>query len=338
VTGLSGTVTGCRAYLNRRLARLGIAVVFECTVSGSLSGVAEIRAMAEEAGRTLGDALGTKLAPLLSERELIGRSFDLYKFRLTFGVSEIGELRLVVRKNVPLNVTGVLSATSLPALGREALESLAKGEAVTVGTNLGYREAARECEQGETPVGQVAIPKFVIYSAEGEIPRIPPESWSLALEWKGSRRTLTYQELLERSKDLGAMDFHCVTGWSVKGKRYMGVTLDELLRGMGDMSEAKWVFAESATGYSTVIPIEEAHRTLIVFGIDGQRLPPENGGPARLFNPSLYGWKGAKWLAKISLEKDYIDGFWEALGYHERGLVQRNERFKIRNPDVVDLC
>jgi hypothetical protein len=74
--------------------------------------------MAEEAGRTLGDALGAKLAPLLSERELIGRSFDLYKFRLTFGVSEIGELRLVVRKNVPLNVTGVLSATSLPALGR----------------------------------------------------------------------------------------------------------------------------------------------------------------------------------------------------------------------------
>ena len=51
--------------------------------------------------------------------------------------------------------------------------------------------------------------------------------------------------------------------------------------------------------------------------------PPET----RPFMPELYAWKSAKWLTGIDLIEDYEDGYWEAYGYHERGLVSGGERY-----------
>jgi DMSO/TMAO reductase YedYZ molybdopterin-dependent catalytic subunit len=44
--------------------------------------------------------------------------------------------------------------------------------------------------------------------------------------------------------------------------------------------------------------------------------------------PQLYGWKSAKWLNRIEFMKDYKDGYWEMYGYHERGDIWDEERFK----------
>ncbi len=335
---LAGSVSGCRAYLNRRLTKVGISIVLDCSVSGSADGIGEVNYMAGEAVSLVRDLLKVDSTPLFSERELIGRSFELYKFRLLFGSAEFGELRLAVRKGIPLNVSGVLYAGALGIVPPDVVEEMSAGRVLEVGLNVGYREASVDCPGEEAPVGQVTIPKFVIYVAEGQIPRIPAQSWGLTLESGGKRKVLGYDYIKAASMDQGPLDFHCVTGWTVKGRRYEGVLLSDLLREVGGAPGAGWVYAESATGYSSVIPLNEASRTLLVLSLDGKPLGPENGGPARLFNPNLYGWKGAKWVTRISVEGEYIDGFWEALAYHERGLVARNERFKIRNPEVRDLC
>ena len=47
-----------------------------------------------------------------------------------------------------------------------------------------------------------------------------------------------------------------------------------------------------------------------------------------IFIPHLYGWKGAKWIHRIVFIKDYINGYWESLGYHVRANVWLEERFK----------
>jgi DMSO/TMAO reductase YedYZ molybdopterin-dependent catalytic subunit len=44
--------------------------------------------------------------------------------------------------------------------------------------------------------------------------------------------------------------------------------------------------------------------------------------------PSLYGWKSAKWVSRLEFRSTYKDGYWEALGYHERGAPALEERFK----------
>ncbi len=336
---LPGSVTGCRAYLNRRLAKIGVSVVLDCSVSGSVAGVREITEMARAGARLVGELLKIDMTPIFSERELIGRSFELYKFRAIFGSAELGELRLVARGDRPLSVSGVLYTGALGVLPPEVNEELSSGRSLSIGVNVGYKEAKKDCPvNNDVPPGQVTIPKFVVYVAEGEIPNLQPQSWRLTVEIGGRETTLTYDEVVAASRDQGTMDFHCVTGWTVRGKRYGGVLLGDLLRRIGNVPDSGWIYAESVTGYSSVMPLSEAESTMLVVEMDGKPLQPENGGPVRLFNPNLYGWKGAKWVSRISLVEDYVDGFWEALAYHERGLVARNERFKIRNQDVSDLC
>jgi DMSO/TMAO reductase YedYZ molybdopterin-dependent catalytic subunit len=85
-------------------------------------------------------------------------------------------------------------------------------------------------------------------------------------------------------------------------------------------------------GYTTPVPIEDAmtEDSLIAFKMNNGPIPVEQGFPARPFIPHLYAWKSAKWLTKIEFMEDYEDGYWEARGYHERGKVADEERFKNR--------
>ena len=60
---------------------------------------------------------------------------------------------------------------------------------------------------------------------------------------------------------------------------------------------------------------------------DGRPLAPEHGGPARLVVPHLYFWKSAKWLRGLQLLERDRAGFWESLGYHNRGDPWCEERY-----------
>jgi DMSO/TMAO reductase YedYZ molybdopterin-dependent catalytic subunit len=57
----------------------------------------------------------------------------------------------------------------------------------------------------------------------------------------------------------------------------------------------------------------------VAWEVDGQPLPVEHGGPARLLVPHLYFWKSAKWVAGLRLLDHDEPGFWEQNGYHDRG-------------------
>ena len=66
----------------------------------------------------------------------------------------------------------------------------------------------------------------------------------------------------------------------------------------------------------------------VVYGYDGAPLPPEHGGPARLLVPHLYFWKSAKWVRGLRAGRRRTrPGFWESLGYHNRGDPWREERY-----------
>ena len=60
---------------------------------------------------------------------------------------------------------------------------------------------------------------------------------------------------------------------------------------------------------------------------EGEPLPREHGGPARLLVPHLYFWKSAKWVAGLRVMDHDEPGFWEANGYHNRGDPWREERY-----------
>jgi len=62
-------------------------------------------------------------------------------------------------------------------------------------------------------------------------------------------------------------------------------------------------------------------------GFDGAPLEPEHGWPLRLLVPKRYFWKSAKWIRGLRIQARDEPGFWESLGYHNRGDQWLEERY-----------
>ncbi len=171
------------------------------------------------------------------------------------------------------------------------------------------------------PPGQRWIRRFIRYSA---LP--PPEVDIDSYRLRVADVELSYGELLGMIDFRGKMDFHCVTGWSVAGVEMEGITF----RGLGRIAEprGRYAFFTSLEGYTSIVPIEDYLKGILLLRIDGRPLSYEEGFPARPFFEHLYAWKSAKWLRSIDFLEDYVDGYWEERGYHERGNVWLEERFK----------
>jgi DMSO/TMAO reductase YedYZ molybdopterin-dependent catalytic subunit len=91
-----------------------------------------------------------------------------------------------------------------------------------------------------------------------------------------------------------------------------------------------YTMVHSYGGYTTNLAVEDISdgKAWVVYAYDGQPLEPEHGGPARLLVPHLYFWKSAKWVNRIDVIDDYELGFWETLGYHDRGDPWREQRYQ----------
>lgn len=330
-------VLGCRVYFNRFLEPLGLPFVFECTGDSKLESPGDFLELASSGVRMLSRILGFNMEVYgLEHWEYIGRRFNLYAFNIVSSSSVLGQVRVVESGGLLVNISGVLSSHVSSIVNSGILGELRMGRFISEGYNLNvtYLRGAG----GGWPSGQKPIPRYVIYAAEG-IPGVSIGDWSLRVRGLTSRDlSLTYSELEDMAVELDYRDFHCVTGWSVKGNRWFGVRLADIAKLAGAKSEARWVIAVSIGGYSTVIPVDEALRddAMIALRLNSERLSREQGAPARLVIPRLYGWKSAKWLRELVFIEDYIDGYWEALAYHERGLVEADERFKIRNPVIAE--
>ncbi len=177
------------------------------------------------------------------------------------------------------------------------------------------------------PPGQKMIRKPVVYSAEGG-PGKGPDRIVIGRYTPGGPEPAYTIGVSDLEAGEYRYDFHCVTGWSVGGLRWTGVPLLDLLEDAG--LRGSWVVAVSAGGYASVFPFDEdvLDGAIVAVGLEGDPLPGEHGGPARLVIPRLYGWKHVKWLAGVFVGDVYLDGYWEARGYHWRGLVALEERFK----------
>ena len=118
-----------------------------------------------------------------------------------------------------------------------------------------------------------------------------------------------------------------MTSWSKLGTRWEGVSVDTLLE---DVEPGAYVMAHSYGGYTTNLPLEDLTdgKAWVAYNYDGEPLEPEHGGPARLLVPHLYFWKSAKWVRALEF-MDYDEpGFWESLGYHDRGDPWREQRYQ----------
>ena len=65
----------------------------------------------------------------------------------------------------------------------------------------------------------------------------------------------------------------------------------------------------------------------VVTEYEGEPLPREHGGPARMLIPHLYFWKSAKWVRGVRVMDHDEPGFWETNGYHNHGEPWKEQRY-----------
>ncbi|MDA0166670.1 sulfite oxidase-like oxidoreductase [Solirubrobacter ginsenosidimutans] len=178
------------------------------------------------------------------------------------------------------------------------------------------------------PPGQYLERGFPVLSA-GPTPKTPLNEWTFTIAGAvDQERSWTWEEFQALPKETPTVDIHCVTTWSKFDTDWEGVSIDTLLDGVEPLGG--YVTAFSDGGYTTNLPVEDitGGRAWVVYGFDGDDLEPEHGGPARLLVPHLYFWKSAKWVRGLFFTEEDDPGFWETLGYHDRGDPWLEQRYQ----------
>ncbi len=198
-----------------------------------------------------------------------------------------------------------------------------------VSRRFGGRRRIPEEFEGRVPPGQHVEPGFPVLTA-GPTPIIDPTAgeWSLRVDGMvAEEREWSWEEFHELEFEDVPCDIHCVTSWSKLGTRFRGVSVDTLLEAAEPLDAYAMVY--SYGGYTTNLAIEDLTdgKAWVVTEHEGEPLPREHGGPARLLVPHLYFWKSAKWIAGLRVMDHDEPGFWEANGYHNRGDPWKEERY-----------
>jgi DMSO/TMAO reductase YedYZ molybdopterin-dependent catalytic subunit len=180
---------------------------------------------------------------------------------------------------------------------------------------------------GRVPPGQYVEAGFPVLTA-GPTPQVEADEWGFRIDGMvAGPREWTAAEFRGLPFEAVPCDTHCVTKWSKLGTSFCGVSVDVLLEGVKPLGAH--AMAYSYGGYTTNLALEDlaGGKAWVVTEHEGDDLPREHGGPARLLVPHLYFWKSAKWIAGLRIMDHDEPGFWEENGYHNRGDPWKEERY-----------
>ncbi len=184
-----------------------------------------------------------------------------------------------------------------------------------------------DVDTSRVPPGQYVVDDFPVLSA-GPTPQTLLDEWTFTLNGAVDREVVwSWDQFRELPTETVTVDIHCVTKWSKLDTVWTGVSIDQLLDGVDTSAEFISAFCDG--GYTTNLPLDDVTggQAWVAYAFGGVPLEPEHGGPARLLVPHLYFWKSAKWVRGITLLEHDEPGFWETLGYHNRGDPWREERY-----------
>lgn len=309
----------------------GIGLIYEChDIDYYFSDLNDLYIIVRRIASELSRKLGLKIIHLeFDNNEPIGDSYIIYKFHLWIeGIpTYCCSCRIVTYMNKVVFALCTIDSSVLNLLlHKRIIIHMEKPQIEKTMTH----EKTIKLSAKKLPPGQKIIPNFIIYRILGQ-PKVNVDDWRLRINGLVENPLeFTYKELLSMPMKSFISDFHCVTGWTIKNVKWEGIPLKYLAMKAKVLKKARWVHVHSLDEYTTIIPVNDVldENSLLVIKMNGKILTIEQGFPARIFIPHLYGWKGAKWVKTLMFIDHYVDGYWELLGYHKRGNVWLEERFK----------
>lgn len=175
------------------------------------------------------------------------------------------------------------------------------------------------------PIGGGYSGNFEVFTVT-KIPCISSEEWQFKLFGLVEKSMVfSWREFLEIPRRVQVSNFYCVTGWSVLHVTYEGIQLAALLDLAGIKPQAGYVKFYSEDGvYTSALSLKQAFMedAMVAILMDGEPIPSDLGGPARLVVPRMYAYKGVKWVNAIELISESHMGYWESRGYENDAWVQ----------------
>jgi DMSO/TMAO reductase YedYZ molybdopterin-dependent catalytic subunit len=175
--------------------------------------------------------------------------------------------------------------------------------------------------RGAIPFGE----GWRIYAVAPPFPIFDPKTWSLRIDGLVEHpMELSYADLLDLPQADQVSDFHCVTGWTVDQVGWRGVRFHDLLAAAKPKPEATGIeFRSMEPLYVDTLTLEQVALpdVMVAHQMGGKPITKEHGAPARVVIPQMYGYKGVKWLNRMTLVSTIEDGFWEVRGYDRDGWV-----------------
>lgn len=170
-----------------------------------------------------------------------------------------------------------------------------------------------------------------IYAVNPPMPSFDASTWRLRVDGLVERPLdLSYEDLRALPLVKQTSDFHCVTGWSVPDVRWAGLRIQALLDAARPTASAgALAFVSAERPYVDSLTIGQATQpdALLAYEMDELPLTREHGAPARMVLPSMYGYKGVKWLERIVVTRRPVTGFWERRGYDRNAWVGRSNGY-----------
>ena len=156
---------------------------------------------------------------------------------------------------------------------------------------------------------------------------IPAAGWELAVDGAVAEpASWSLDAIRAMAPERRVWDLHCVWGWTRLGLAWEGVPAARVLDFAHPLPEARFVMVTAAgNGYTSCFPLNRARRSLLAWRVDGAALTPEHGGPLRLVPPpTKWGYKGVKWVSRLTLIEEFRPGFWESLIGDPHGDIPRD--------------
>ena len=206
------------------------------------------------------------------------------------------------------------------------LSSLAWGSPVWRAVSAALRPAAELLPRDVRAL--VPSQGWRIYTIGSSMPHFDPRRWRLKIDGLVERPLeLSYAELRALPRAEQVSTFHCVSGWTVENVHWAGVRFHDLLAAARPRREAKALrFVSAELPYTDSLTLRQAYLrdAMLAYEMDGRPLAREHGAPVRVVIPEMYGYKNVKWVERIELTDESVDGFWEGLGYDRDAWVGRS--------------
>lgn len=139
----------------------------------------------------------------------------------------------------------------------------------------------------------------------GGVPDVDPETWSLGVTGTVSRpRQFTVDDLRSLDLETYTHDFSCVEGWVAEGLAWRGIRVGNLLSLTEPDDSSRFALVRAIDdGYACSFPLDRLSDAILALDLDGEPLPPEHGGPARLVPSGADSdcWESIKWVDSIDV-------------------------------------